>query len=98
MPRTRTVARATTPAPGGGHRPAGARPTLASSALPGSEYTGHYNGLSIGSGGIALTYAGFTVGGNIIGGRENNQLHLAAEGRPAQIGLPGRCEVCRRVR
>src|ERR1700722_597858 len=41
---------------------------------PGSTFTGKYDGLNFGSGGIALTYAGFTVGGNVIGGRINGQL------------------------
>jgi hypothetical protein len=41
----------------------------------GSRYTGQYDDLSFGSGGIALTFAGFTVGGNVIGGRLNAQLN-----------------------
>jgi Gram-negative porin len=45
-----------------------------------SRYSGKYNGLSFGSGGVALTYSGFTVSGNIIGGRVNNQGALQPEG------------------
>ncbi len=48
--------------------------------IPGSKYTGNYDGLSFGSGGLALTYAGFTVGGNVIGGRINGQLALDPQG------------------
>jgi hypothetical protein len=39
----------------------------------GSTFTGSYDGLNFGSGGLALTYAGFTLAGNIIGGALNNQ-------------------------
>ena len=46
----------------------------------GGAYNGQYQGLSLGSGGIALTYAGFTVGGNAIGGRVNGQLGLVPQG------------------
>ena len=56
----------------------------------GSHYTGNYDGLSLGSGGIALTYAGFTIGGNMIGGRDNGQLALAPQGgAPLMAGLVG---------
>ena len=34
----------------------------------GSTFTGSYDGLNFGSGGLALTYAGFTLAGNVIGG------------------------------
>ncbi len=53
---------------------------LGTTAVPKSAYTGQYDGLSFGSGGLAVTYAGFTVGGNIIGGRLNGQLALAPKG------------------
>ncbi len=55
--------------------------------LAGSRYTGQYDGLSIGSGGIALTYAGFTVAGNVIGGRKNGYVALAPKGAPGQFGF-----------
>jgi hypothetical protein len=40
--------------------------------VPGSKFNG--------SGGVALTDAGFTVGGNIIGGAMNGQLGLRPKG------------------
>ena len=55
------------------------------SAISGSRFTGNYDGLSFGSGGIALTYAGFTVGGNVIGGRLNGQLALAPQGGTPEV-------------
>ena len=39
----------------------------------GSTFTGSYDGLNFGSGGLALTYAGFTLAGNVIGGQLNGQ-------------------------
>jgi len=51
----------------------------------GGAFTGQYDGLSLGSGGLALTYAGFTVGGNVIGGRVNGQLGLAPKGGAGEI-------------
>jgi hypothetical protein len=53
---------------------------LGITAIPGSHFNAQYQGLSFGSGGIALTYAGFTVGGNVIGGRINGQLGLVPQG------------------
>ncbi|HLJ04651.1 MAG TPA: hypothetical protein VKT26_00150 [Acetobacteraceae bacterium] len=46
----------------------------------GGQFNGQYDGLNLGSGGLALTYAGFTVGGNVIGGRVNGQLGLVPKG------------------
>jgi hypothetical protein len=49
-----------------------AQPQQRSSAarsLGGSKFTGKYDGLNFGNGGVAVTYGGFTIGGNIIGGR-----------------------------
>jgi hypothetical protein len=63
------------------------RANLGISALPGSAYTGNYDGLNIGSGGIALTYAGVTVGGNLIGGRKNGYVSLVPQGAPSQFGF-----------
>jgi hypothetical protein len=51
-----------------------------------SRYSGNYNGLSLGSGGIAMTYAGFTWGGNIIGGADNGQLSLEPKGGSPLLG------------
>jgi hypothetical protein len=44
---------------------------LGTAAVPGSAFNGKYDGLSYGSGGLALTYAGFSLVGNVIGGRIN---------------------------
>ncbi|HLJ04655.1 MAG TPA: hypothetical protein VKT26_00170 [Acetobacteraceae bacterium] len=51
----------------------------------GGQFNGQYDGLSLGSGGLAMTYAGFTVGGNVIGGRVNGQLGLAPKGGAGEI-------------
>ena len=56
---------------GAGPGTAAGRTILGISALPGSKYNGKYQNWSIGSGGVAVTFAGFTVGGNIIGGDKN---------------------------
>jgi len=52
-----------------------------------AHFNGNYDGLSFGSGGAALTFAGFTVGGNIIGGRVNQQLALAPQGGAGELGF-----------
>jgi hypothetical protein len=39
-----------------------------------------YNGFSVGDGGLALTYAGFTVGGNVLWGAYNGQVSLKPQG------------------
>ncbi len=47
-------------------------PTTASflgATVAGSKFTGKYDGLNFGNGGVAVTYGGLTIGGNIIGGR-----------------------------
>jgi hypothetical protein len=51
-----------------------------------TKYTGNYNPLNLGSGGIALTYAGFTVGGNVIGGADNGQLSEMPKGGAPLFG------------
>jgi hypothetical protein len=59
------------------------------------DYTGPvgaqtYNGLNFGNFGVALTYAGFTVGGNYIGGAVNGQLApQPAGGAPMSGWLAG---------
>ncbi len=50
-----------------------------------SSFTGKYQGLSFGSGGVALTAAGFTLAGNIIGGKINGQLGLVPDGGSNEI-------------
>jgi hypothetical protein len=52
-----------------------------------SKFTGNFNGLSIGSGGIAVTFAGFTVGGNVVGGRMNGQMGLQPSGGAPLVGF-----------
>ena len=63
-----------------------ARTNLGISSLPFSQYTGNYDNLNIGSGGIALTYAGFTVAANALGGRKNGYMGLAPQGAVSQVG------------
>ena len=53
---------------------------LGTGSVPGSQFTGQYDGLSFGSGGLAVTFAGFTLAGNVIGGRVNGQLAAAPKG------------------
>jgi hypothetical protein len=50
-----------------------------------ARFNGQFDGLSFGSGGVALTYAGVTVGGNIIGGRLNGQLALAPQNGAGEL-------------
>ncbi len=52
-----------------------------------SRFTGNYNGLSLGSAGLAVTAAGFTVGGNVIFGRDNGQLGLQPQGGAPMAGF-----------
>ncbi|HEX4172057.1 MAG TPA: hypothetical protein VHY82_06215, partial [Acetobacteraceae bacterium] len=68
---------------------AAGRANLGISALPTSGYTGQYKGLNIGSGGIALTFGGLTVGGNVIAGRKNGYVALEPTGGVHQIGVIG---------
>jgi hypothetical protein len=51
-----------------------------------TRYNGNFNGLNLGNGGVALTYAGFTVGGNIIGGAVNGQLALEPKNGAPLLG------------
>ena len=60
---------------------------LGTTSTPGSKFNGTYNGLSFGSGGLAVTYAGFTVGGNVIGGKMNGQLGLQPSGGAPLLGF-----------
>ena len=61
--------------------------TLGTTTTPGSKFNGTYNGLSFGSGGVAATFAGFTVGGNVIGGKINGQLALQPSGGAPMLGF-----------
>jgi hypothetical protein len=49
-------------------------------APAGSTWSGQYDNLNFGSVGVAVTYAGFTVGGNYIGGAMNGQLGARPSG------------------
>jgi hypothetical protein len=51
----------------------------------GGRFNGKYQGLSFGSGGVAVTFAGFTVGGNVIGGKINGQLGLVPKGGSSEF-------------
>ena len=53
---------------------------LGTTNVPGSKFNGNYQNLSFGSGGAALTYAGFTLSANAIGGDLNGQLALKPQG------------------
>lgn len=48
-------------------------------------FNGQYDPLNFGNGGVALTYGGFTIGANIIGGRVNGQLALAPQHGAGEI-------------
>ena len=71
---------------GAGPGTAAGRTILGISALPGSKYNGKYDGWSIGSGGVALTYAGFTVAGNVIGGQKNGYASPMPQNAVHQLG------------
>jgi len=53
---------------------------LGTTTVPGSAYNGSYENLNFGSGGAALTYAGFTLSANAIGGKLNGQGALMPTG------------------
>ena len=53
---------------------------LGTTTVPGSKFNGSYQPLSFGSGGAALTFAGFTVSANAIGGKLNGQGALTPSG------------------
>jgi hypothetical protein len=53
----------------------------------GSTFTGNYKNLKIGSGGVAATFSGVTVGGNMIGGNMNGQLALQPQGGAPLFGF-----------
>jgi len=61
--------------------------TLGNTAVPGSKFNGSYNDLAIGSAGVAATFAGFTVGGNVVGGQMNGQLGLQPKGGAPLVGI-----------
>jgi hypothetical protein len=53
--------------------------------VAGTTYTGKYAGFNFGNGGIALTYGGFTIGANAIGGRLNGLLALTPQGGAPEV-------------
>ncbi len=53
---------------------------LGTTTVPGSKFNGTYQPLSFGSGGAALTFAGFTASANVIGGKLNGQGALTPSG------------------
>ena len=53
---------------------------LGTTTVPGSKFNGSYQPLSFGSGGAALTFAGFTFSANAIGGKLNGQGALTPSG------------------
>ena len=60
---------------------------LGTTSVPGSKFNGSFNDLAIGSAGIAATFAGFTVGGNVVGGQMNGQLGLQPKGGAPLLGF-----------
>ena len=55
--------------------------------VPGSTFTGNYDSLSFGSGGAALTFAGFTLSANAIGGALNGQGALMPTGGASETAV-----------
>ena len=56
-----------------------------SAAAPAGAWNGRYNDISAGEGGIALTYAGFTIGGHVFGGQINNANSTNPQGAPQSM-------------
>jgi Gram-negative porin len=56
---------------------------------PGSTYNGKFNGMSVGQGGIAVTVAGLTVGGNVTAGNYNGLMALQPQGGAHAIAWLG---------
>jgi hypothetical protein len=54
--------------------------------VAGSTFNGSFNDLAIGSAGVAVTFAGWTVGGNVVGGQMNGQLGLQPKGGAPLVG------------
>ena len=62
---------------------------LGNTTVAGSKFNGSFNDLAIGSAGVAATFAGFTVGGNVVGGQMNGQLGLQPKGGAPLLGFLG---------
>ena len=54
-------------------------------AAPAGAWNGRFNNISAGEGGVAFTYAGFTVGGHILAGQINNANSTNPQGAPQAI-------------
>ncbi len=63
-----------------------ARGTGATAAPANSTFNGQFNGVNLGSMGVALTFAGVTVGGNVIMGQVNGLGAAKPEGGAMEIG------------
>jgi len=48
-----------------------------------------YSGFSVGDGGLALTYAGFTIGGNVLWSADDGQVSLQPQGGVNAIAWVG---------
>jgi hypothetical protein len=62
---------------------------LGTTTVPGSRYTGKFDGLSLGSFGVNLTYAGFSVFGNTLFGAVNGILAARPTGGVHGVGWVG---------
>ncbi|MEJ0015814.1 MAG: hypothetical protein WDN25_04470 [Acetobacteraceae bacterium] len=60
-------------------------PAVLGNSVAGSKFTGKYDGLNFGNGGLAVTYGGFTLAANVIGGRINGTLGLAPQNGVSEI-------------
>jgi len=65
---------------------AAARGTGATGTPAGGTFSGKFNGVNLGSGGIALTFAGVTVGGNVVGGQVNGLGAAQPQGGVNELG------------
>ena len=80
-----------------GYNGTGVAARVAAGAAAGSTYNGQYDALNFGSTGVALTYEGFTLGANFIGGAINGRMAARPSGGAgtmawlvgAQYQIPG---------
>jgi len=63
-----------------GYNGTGVAARAAAGAAAGSSYNGQYDALNFGSAGVALTYEGFTLGANFIGGAINGRMAARPSG------------------
>ena len=62
---------------------------LGTTGVPGSKYNGQFDGLSLGSIGLNVSYAGFSVFGNTLFGAVNGILAARPQGAPMAMGWVG---------